>query len=102
MYIKLNLYSFLFLGIPEDGVAEESEDEEKHNPDERVPQAVADKRVTGDNEFSESDDEGGRRDQRSFKRKRPRLEAGVPMEADTASSPQPKGWLCTSSYILLL
>ena len=81
----------LCAGISEDGIAVESDDDEKNHPDERVPQAIADKVVTWDNEFSESDDEGGRRDQRSFKRKRPRLEAGVPMEADTASSPQPKG-----------
>jgi hypothetical protein len=58
-----------FSAIPEDGVAEESEDEEKVNPDERLPTQATDKRVAPDNEFSDSEDEGsgGRRDNRSFK-----------------------------------
>ena len=57
------------LAIPEDAVAEDSEDEEKVNPDERLPQQVTDKRIAPDNEFSDSEDEGsgGRRDNRSFK-----------------------------------
>lgn len=56
---------------------EESDDDDKANPDERLTQAALDKRIVPDNEFSDSEDEGegGRRDQRSFKgRKRPRLD----------------------------
>lgn len=67
------------IAIPEDAVQDDSDDEdEKVNPDERLPQAAQDKRVSGDNEFSESEDEGegGRRDNRNYnkQRKRPRLE----------------------------
>ena len=54
--------------IPEDAVnEEEDEDEDKtHPPDERVSIRASDKRVQGDNEFSDSEDEGegGRRDER--------------------------------------
>lgn len=67
--------------IPEDGaVIDDSELEEKVNPDERLPQRDIDKRIQHENEYSDSEDEGegGRRDNRSFKgsRKRPRLEKG--------------------------
>lgn len=65
--------------IPEDGVADESEDEDKVDKDDRLPQADKDKRIVPDNEYSDSEDEGegGRRDSRSFKggaRKRARVE----------------------------
>lgn len=64
--------------IPEDAVNDESEDDDKMDKDERIPQSDKDKRIVPDNEFSDSEDEGegGRRDNRSFKgqRKRPRLE----------------------------
>lgn len=56
--------------IPEDGaVIEDSEAEEKINPDERLPQRDLDKRIQHENEYSDSEDEGegGRRDSRSFK-----------------------------------
>lgn len=56
--------------IPEDGaVIEDSEAEEKVNPDDRLPQRDIDKRLQHENEFSDSEDEGegGRRDNRSFK-----------------------------------
>lgn len=56
--------------IPEDGaVIEDSEAEEKVNPDERLPQRDLDKRIQHENEYSDSEDEGegGRRDNRSFK-----------------------------------
>lgn len=56
--------------IPEDGaVIEDSEAEEKINPDERLPQRDLDKRIQHENEYSDSEDEGegGRRDNRSFK-----------------------------------
>lgn len=65
--------------IPEDAVNEESDDEDKIDKDERLPQSDKDKRIVPDNEFSDSEDEGegGRRDNRSYKggaRKRPRLD----------------------------
>ena len=57
-----------FTAIPEDGAKEDSEDEELTNPDERNPQSVQDKRIIGENEFSDSEDEGpvgaGRKDNR--------------------------------------
>ncbi|KAI5645472.1 histone deacetylase domain-containing protein [Phthorimaea operculella] len=66
--------------IPEDAVNDESEDEDKVDKDERLPQSEKDKRITGDGELSDSEDEGsgGRRDNRSYRnpqpRKRPRLD----------------------------
>ncbi|XP_064625445.1 probable histone deacetylase 1-B [Lineus longissimus] len=64
--------------IPEDCVNDESDDEEKENPDERISIRASDKRITGEDEFSDSEDEegGGRRDRQNFKRKRPRTEDG--------------------------
>ncbi|XP_025836836.1 histone deacetylase Rpd3 [Agrilus planipennis] len=65
--------------IPEDAINEESDNEDKIDKDERLPQKDLDKRIAPDNEFSDSEDEGegGRRDHRSYKgRKRPRLEKG--------------------------
>ena len=57
-----------YVAIPEDAVKEDSEDEDAINADERNPQAVQDKRIIGENEFSDSDDEGppssNRRDSR--------------------------------------
>lgn len=56
--------------IPEDGaVIEDSEAEEKINPDERLSQRDLDKRIQHENEYSDSEEEGdgGRRDNRSFK-----------------------------------
>ncbi|KAF2362867.1 Histone deacetylase domain [Trinorchestia longiramus] len=57
------------IAIPEDGIAEESDDEDKTNPDERISIRASDKRVAPDNEYSDSEDEGGdgRRDERSYK-----------------------------------
>ncbi|KAJ2944283.1 hypothetical protein O0L34_g18269 [Tuta absoluta] len=75
--------------IPDDAVNDESEDEDKVDKDERLPQSEKDKRITGDGELSDSEDEGsggagggggggGRRDNRSYRnpqpRKRPRLD----------------------------
>lgn len=71
--------------IPEDAVREESDDDDKANPDERLTQAALDKRIVPDNEFSDSEDEGegGRRNDRSFKgRKRPRLDTKTPGEGN--------------------
>lgn len=64
--------------IPEDGVDLDSDDDDKVDKDERLPQSDKDKHIVPDNEYSDSEDEGegGRRDNRSFKtnRKRPRME----------------------------
>lgn len=62
--------------IPEDAINDESDDEDKSNPDERISIRASDKRIAPENEYSDSEDEGDRRDQRSFKgnRKRPRTE----------------------------
>ncbi|KAK4045708.1 histone deacetylase 1 [Daphnia magna] len=64
--------------IPEDAINEDSDEEDKSNPDERISIRASDKRIAPDNEYSDSEDEGdSRRDQRSFKganRKRPRTE----------------------------
>lgn len=74
--------------IPEDGAnIDDSEADDRVNPDERLPQRDLDKRIQHENEYSDSEDEGegGRRDNRSYKtsRKRPRLEKGQEaMEAD--------------------
>jgi len=51
-------FLFLLLAIPEDGVHNESEDEDNFNPDERNPQSITDKRIAPDNEYSDSEDEG--------------------------------------------
>lgn len=76
--------------IPEDAVNDESEDEDKIDKDDRLPQSDKDKRIVPDNEFSDSEDEGegGRRDQRSYKgqRKRPRLDKTNNDSAATATA----------------
>lgn len=69
IFISLSTFlDFCFAAIPEDGVKEESEDEESMNADERAPPAVTDKRIIGENEYSDSEDEGpvggGRKDSR--------------------------------------
>lgn len=97
MHVIISAYLF-FQAIPEDAINDESEDEDKVNPDERNPQAALDKRVSGENELSDSEDEGtgGRRDNRSYKqRKRPRLDdsntvldSTKPKE-ETPSTPNP-------------
>lgn len=46
------------LAIPEDGMKDDSEDEDTVNQDERNPQSLQDKRILGENEFSDSEDEG--------------------------------------------
>lgn len=55
--------------IPDDAVNDSDDEEDKVNPDERLPQAALDKRIAPENEYSDSEEEGegGRRDQRSFK-----------------------------------
>lgn len=53
--------------IPEDAINDESEDEDKIDKDQRLPQSDKDKRIVPDKEFSDSEDEGegGKRDNRS-------------------------------------
>lgn len=62
--------------MQEDAIKEDSDDESQHNPDERISIRASDKRITCDEEFSDSEDEGdgGRRHQESFKHKRIRLD----------------------------
>lgn len=104
--LTFGFFIIYLLAIPEDAVREESDEEEKANPDERLPQASLDKRIVPDNEFSDSEDEGegGRRDQRSFKgRKRPRLDTKAQGEGSEekakpegeAVKPEAKSKFCT-------
>ena len=52
------ILSSSFIAIPEDGIKVDSDSEDRDNPDERNPQSLQDKRIMGDNEFSDSEDEG--------------------------------------------
>ena len=74
--VRVKLKELLFsLAIPEDGVAEESDDEDKVSPDERISIRASDKRIAPQNEYSDSEDEGdNRRDERSFKKKKAKTE----------------------------
>ncbi|CAI9742355.1 probable histone deacetylase 1-B [Octopus vulgaris] len=63
--------------IPDDAVNEDSDDEDKENPDERISIRASDKRIVRDEELSDSEDEGeGRRDRMNYKpkAKRPRTD----------------------------
>ena len=66
--------------IPEDAIADVSDQEADaiadKQPDKRISILAHDKRIACDEEFSDSEDEGegGRRDVRTHKRKRPRPE----------------------------
>ncbi|KAK7503977.1 hypothetical protein BaRGS_00004709 [Batillaria attramentaria] len=64
--------------IPEDALNDESEDEDRENPDSRISIRASDKRITCEEEFSDSEDEGegGRRDRASYKpkAKKPRVD----------------------------
>lgn len=57
--------------IPEDAVNDESDDEDRENPDRRFSIRASDKRIACEEEFSDSEDEGegGRRDRSSAKPK---------------------------------
>ncbi|KAL3868722.1 hypothetical protein ACJMK2_041570 [Sinanodonta woodiana] len=59
--------------IPEDAINNDSDDEEKDNPDERISIRASDKRIHLDEEYSDSEDEGGeggaRRDRSTLKPK---------------------------------
>lgn len=76
--------------IPEDALNEESDNEDKVDKDERLPQKDLDKRVVPENEFSDSEDEGegGRRDNRNYRgRKKAKVEVkdepgAEPMKVD--------------------
>jgi histone deacetylase 1/2 len=53
------------IAIPEDAINTDDVDEDsKINPDERVSIRASDKRVSNENELSDSEDEDGRKDQR--------------------------------------
>ena len=62
--------------IPEDAMQVDREEVEK--PDVRQSQGDKDKRVSVNNEFSDSEDEGDRKDQKSHKGKKLRLEKPEP------------------------
>lgn len=65
------MYLSLKIAIPEDAIDNESEDEDKENPDERISIRASEKRIACDEEFSDSEDEGdGRRDVRSHRPKK--------------------------------
>lgn len=56
--------------IPEDAIDQESEGDEQQDGDDRISIRASDKRVSKDEEFSDSEDEGdGRKDQRSHRPK---------------------------------
>ncbi|BFZ00137.1 hypothetical protein BsWGS_03178 [Bradybaena similaris] len=62
--------------IPEDALNDESDDEDKANPDQRISIRQADKRIACEEEFSDSEDEdGGRKDRREYKKKRQKTDA---------------------------
>lgn len=70
--------------IPEDGVREESDDEEESNKnvDQRISIRASDKRIANEGEYSDSEDEGeGRRDEKNHKSPRKKMK--------TSSSPTP-------------
>jgi histone deacetylase 1/2 len=84
--------------IPEDGITvDDSEEMEKVKPDERISIVASDKRNAPGNEYSDSEDEdGGRKDERSFKaKKRLRTDNGTenkPVDsaaADIKVKPEP-------------
>lgn len=60
--------------IPEDGIAPDEPEDDNKQLDERVSIRASDKRMSADNELSDSEDEGdGRKDHRSFNAKNKRL-----------------------------
>jgi histone deacetylase 1/2 len=80
--------------IPEDAIDNDSEEEEKQDPDERVSIRASEKRVSKDDEFYDSEDEGeGRKDQRSTKpkSKRPKTDGEAPEGNGTASAAEKAG-----------
>ncbi|XP_065669851.1 histone deacetylase 1 isoform X4 [Hydra vulgaris] len=68
--------------IPEDGVHEESDDEEENakSSDQRISIRASDKRIVNEAEYSDSEDEGeGRRDEKSYKTPRKKIKPGSPI-----------------------
>lgn len=68
--------------IPEDGVHEESDDEDSNpkNADTRISIRASDKRITNDGEYSDSEDEGeGRKDEKNHKSPRKKVRAVSPV-----------------------
>lgn len=72
--------------IPEDGIKMDIDDQdgiadEDADKDERLPQSIKDKRIMGDNEFSDSEDEGpqgdNRKNRESFKNPRKKQKTEV-------------------------
>lgn len=64
-YVETKFSNIHCSAIPEDAINEESDDEDKSNPDERISIRASDKRIAPENEYSDSEDEGdSRRDQR--------------------------------------
>ncbi|XP_005100475.1 probable histone deacetylase 1-B isoform X2 [Aplysia californica] len=63
--------------IPEDALHDESDEDDKVNPDQRISIRQSDKRIACEEEFSDSEDEdgGGRKDKRDHKKKRQKTEA---------------------------
>lgn len=77
--------------IPEDAIDQESDEEDKLDPDERISIRASEKRIANDAEFSDSEDEGeGRRDQRSHKPKAKKAKTATP-SSTPASTPAPDG-----------
>eukprot|EP00057_Strongylocentrotus_purpuratus_P009186 XP_011663660.1 PREDICTED: histone deacetylase 1 isoform X1 [Strongylocentrotus purpuratus] len=77
--------------IPEDAIPDDSDaEDEAENPDKRISIMAQDKRIQRDDEFSDSEDEGetrlpgegGRRDHRSHKAKRSKIDDSPGKEAD--------------------
>lgn len=68
--------------IPEDALNDDSEEDDKQNPEERIPIRASDKHIQNEQEYSDSEDEGdGRRDRTNFRRKKLK-----PEEMDTKKS----------------
>ncbi|KAL4235849.1 Histone deacetylase 2 [Mactra antiquata] len=79
--------------IPEDALNDESDNEDKENPDSRISIRASDKRIHCEEEFSDSEDEmsgpneaGGRRDRHSHKPKPKRPKTDEEKKADSAKA----------------
>lgn len=68
--------------IPEDGVPEETDDEDNpKNADQRFSIRASDKRIANEGEYSDSEDEGeGRRDEKNHKSPRKKVRTGSPVQ----------------------
>lgn len=56
--------------IPADMPAEESDDDNEEDKEKRITMRASDKRISRDDEFSDSEDEGDRKNEESFKKKK--------------------------------